>query len=424
MTGRVIAAAFPLALLGGCSSASTPSGNVTAVNAEVSGSSPSATTSSGTSCSWTKVRSPNSAPSRFYEQLRRIAVASPNDAWALGLAYVDQEGGAERPVLLHWDGRSWRRRTDALGRVGVPDISASSPSNVWAVGSQGNHGIGERWDGSSWTISRLAEPARKGWVLDGVVALSPSDVWAVGYMHLGERNSDGFGALIEHWDGTEWSITPTPPPHPSIPGDIAYARLYSVAASGPNDVWAVGEASYQYGPSAVSDTLVEHWDGARWSVAPTPDVASPRGIPFDHLFSVAAVSPTDVWAVGSYGTADFFGGRGDHPLVLHWDGIRWTGASTPPQESAPLRWARLTGVAADGSGTVWAVGSAGSGTQRQPIATTWDGHRWTASTVHGPAGSTFNDVALSPSGGLPWAVGSMIRPGAPEQTLTARCSPS
>jgi hypothetical protein len=39
-------------------------------------------------------------------------------------------------------------------------------------------------------------------------------------MRLGEHNSDGFGALIEHWDGMTWSVIPTPPLLPSVPGDI------------------------------------------------------------------------------------------------------------------------------------------------------------------------------------------------------------
>jgi hypothetical protein len=42
--------------------------------------------------------------------------------------------------------------------------------------------------------------------------------------------------------------------------------------------------------------------------------------------------------------------------------------------------------------------------------------------VPGPAGSTFNDVDVSPSGSIVWAVGSVIRPGVPEQTLTDRCT--
>ncbi len=372
-------------------------------------------------CSWAKVRSPNPAPFRQYEQLRQVAVDAPSDGWAVGLAYVAEEGGAEQSILLHWDGRHWHPVKDAFDRRARPtDISASSPGNAWQVGSEGRHGIAERWDGSRWTMSPLAEPSTNAWSLEGVEALSPTDVWVVGFMRLGEKLADGFGPLVEHWNGSRWSVEPTPPVPPSVPGDIPYARLDAVAASGPSDVWAVGEASVSP-PAAATDTLVEHWDGVKWTVATTPDVASPRGVPFDHLFSAAVVSPSNMWAVGSFGTTDAIGGRGDHPLVLHWNGIRWTSASTPPQQPSPLQWGRLNGIAATGPNDVWAVGSAGSFTQAQAIAALWDGHRWTSRPLPTHPGSFLNDVAIEPASGSIWAVGSHISRGAPERTLIEVC---
>jgi len=41
--------------------------------------------------------------------------------------------------------------------------------------------------------------------------------------------------------------------------------LYSASADSPSDVWAVGD---QQGPDATFGTLVEHWDGSSWSVVP------------------------------------------------------------------------------------------------------------------------------------------------------------
>jgi hypothetical protein len=372
-------------------------------------------------CSWAKVRSANPAPPRYYEQLRAVTVDAPSDGWALGLAYVPEEGGAEHAILLHWDGRRWHPASDAFDRRARPsDISASSPTNAWVVGSEGRHGIAERWDGSRWTVSPLAEPATKAWSMEGVEALAPDDVWAVGFMRLGEKLADGFGPLVERWDGSRWNIVPTPSLPPSVPGDIPYARLDAVASSGPDDVWAVGEASVAP-PAEASDTLVEHWDGVKWIVAATPDVASPRGVPFDHLFSGAVVSPSDMWAVGSFGTTDAIGGRGDHPLVLHWDGIRWTSASTPQRQRSPLQWSRLNGVAAGGANDVWVVGAAGSFTQARPVASLWDGKRWTSGPPSTGPGSVLSDVAIEPAGGSIWAVGSSISRGAPERTLIEVC---
>jgi hypothetical protein len=38
--------------------------------------------------------------------------------------------------------------------------------------------------------------------LDGVAVVSPDDIWAVGSWGQG-----GARPLIEHWDGTKWSVT-------------------------------------------------------------------------------------------------------------------------------------------------------------------------------------------------------------------------
>jgi len=40
------------------------------------------------------------------------------------------------------------------------------------------------------------------YVLNAVAAVLSSDVWTVGYLN--------YGTLIEHWDGTKWSIVPSP----------------------------------------------------------------------------------------------------------------------------------------------------------------------------------------------------------------------
>src|SRR4029079_17957971 len=115
-----------------------------------------------TSCRWKVMRSPEVAPSRFCEQLRRVTVVPSSDACALGFAYVPEEGGAERPLLLHWNGRTWRQSGDALGE-NLSDISASSSSDAWAVGSEGNYGIAEHWNGSTWTAFPLAPPRTGSW---------------------------------------------------------------------------------------------------------------------------------------------------------------------------------------------------------------------------------------------------------------------
>jgi hypothetical protein len=61
-------------------------------------------------------------------------------------------------------------------------------------------------------------------------ALGPSDIFAVG-------DSGGTQALIEHWNGSSWSLMDNP----------ATQRLFGVSAStASGEVWAVG-----YGPTIL-----------------------------------------------------------------------------------------------------------------------------------------------------------------------------
>jgi len=68
-----------------------------------------------------------------------------------------------------------------------------------------------------------------------------------------------------------------------------------VAASGSNDIWAVGWASGQ--PFEATRTLAEHWNGTAWSVGRTIDVGSES----NALTTVARVPGTRrFWAVGHF----------------------------------------------------------------------------------------------------------------------------
>ena len=164
-------------------------------------------------------------------------------------------------------------------------VAAVSATDVWAVGNYFNPGgnnlaLIEHWDGTSWSVVSNSSPAESQ--LLGVTAVSATDVWAVGDYGLGTG-----GTLIEHWDGTSWSVVASPSPTGS--------ELYGVAAVSATDVWAVGV--YYDSNSGNKLTLIEQWDGTSWQMIPSPNR---NGI--DNLLQgVAAVSATDVWAVGSYG---------------------------------------------------------------------------------------------------------------------------
>src|SRR5205085_737221 len=95
-----------------------------------------------------------------------------------------------------------------------------------------------------------------------------------------------YQTLIEHWNGSQWSIVPSQNVGPTE------NYLLGVTAISANDLWAVG---YYYDGTAWHE-LAEHWNGTAWSIAVTPNVS-----PYSTNFAgVAAVSASNVWAVGAY----------------------------------------------------------------------------------------------------------------------------
>ena len=110
--------------------------------------------------------------------------------------------------------------------------------------------------GSSGTSKVVPSPnAGLALSLRGVTALSASDIWAVGDS-LSNR-SGGRQTLIEHWNGSTWSIVPSP----TNPGAVS-SELSGVTALSASDVWALGGVG--------NGTLIEHWNGTRWSVVKSP----------------------------------------------------------------------------------------------------------------------------------------------------------
>ena len=261
-------------------------------------------------------------------------------------------------------------------------MAALSDDDAWAVGSSSAGTLVERWDGTSWSVvpSPSPDPTSR---LSGVAALSDDDAWAVG--------SSSAGTLVEHWDGTYWSIVPSPSP----------GALSGVTALSASDVWAVG--------SSGGATLVEHWDGASWSVVPSPSPGA-----FSGLSAVATVSPRtrrNVWAVGGS-----FDGSGNATLIEHWDGTSWSVVASP----SPGRFNALLGVSAVAQDDVWAVGN-GTTNPALPFAAQtlvehWDGSSW--SIVPSPTRDDGSSLAAVVFGtGERWAVGSS-HAGAPVGDFT------
>ncbi len=244
-------------------------------------------------------------------------------------------------------------------------VAVAHWNSVWAVGSQTTTGpavqqpLAERWDGREWATSPVAPKANAQ--LRAVVALSDTNVWAAGYV------------LIEHWNGTAWSIVPYQV-DPGTPDE----GFTGMAATSSRDIWAIG-------PSQV-----EHWDGKSWSQAAFPVGLSPAEVDAD--------SPTDAWIVG---VPDVPGG----PMSAHWDGHRWTLVDPPVAPGSPQYLGY--GVRVVSPDDVWAVGT--DTDAEQAMTFHWDGTSWQAVPLPGaPDRSALQGtVSLLPDGDL-WAAGDRV----------------
>jgi hypothetical protein len=136
-----------------------------------------------------------------------------------------------------------------------------------------------------------------------VTVVSSDNAWAVGGAIIGGYSK----TLALHWDGRHWTVVPTPTP-------LGDGNLLGVAASWSQNIWTVGQTSKtQSGPHF--QTLVQHWNSIyqRWSVISSPNPPSDY---LDLLWSISAVSRSDIWAVG---TTDYAS-----TLIAHWNGTSWS----------------------------------------------------------------------------------------------------
>lgn len=211
--------------------------------------------------------------------------------------------------------------------------------------------------------------------LTAMAAVSASDAWAVGtYQARGWAQT-----LIEHWDGTAWTVTARPDPG----GPAANSFLYAVAAASASSAWAVG--SYRKG--GAWHALIEHWDGDTWKQVPSPGPAGPGSsthLPNTALYGVAVISAADVWAVGKYRR-----GAATRALIVHWNGTTWTQMASPRVGSS--HYDVLYGIAALSSARIWAAGVSGRPSGRTLIER-WNGRSWT--TAASPRPGSFGDGYL------------------------------
>jgi hypothetical protein len=217
--------------------------------------------------------------------------------------------------------------------------------------------------------------------LKGIAAISSTDIWSVGEFNPGlPPTVTGRRTLAEHFDGNVWTVVKSP--NPTWAG-LDFASLGSVAAVSTSDVWAVGYS--EDFSSFRLNTLTEHWDGTAWKIIPSPN---PAGLTEpNQLFGVTALASNNVWAVGQYSTnaVTYL------PLILNWNGSKWKIVTNGCAGG-------LYGISALSSTDIWAVG--------YNTSCHYDGSKWTAIPIAPSGGADILYSVSADSSTDVWAVGN------------------
>jgi hypothetical protein len=258
--------------------------------------------------------------------------------------------------ILGWNGRTWRVQR---GVSPFDAVSCATPDSCVAVGVTGSgHPVAGTWNGRRWLTGPMAAPphSAQSVTVSGVSCSAPDACMAVGDYSFGAsaRPSPKYRdlTLAERWNGTRWQVEPT--------ADVARRdRLVAVSC-------ARGGACVAVGSARAKVTLAERWDGSAWHAEKTPSFGA---IGYSELTGVSCVTAVRCVAVGDYDLAS--------PAGLRDKNGSWTLARmvAPPGPQA------IDGLAVACAATACqAVGSAGGNT----FAEHWNGTSWQLKVAANP----------------------------------------
>ncbi len=280
-----------------------------------------------------------------------VACATPTSCFGVG----SKAGTAT--YIQRWNGNAW-------SIVPSPNPPGATTKDFFAIGcasatlcfAVGSYDTGsfesrtafiERWNGTSWSL--IESPSMPQLFLVDVACASATDCSAVGF--AGSPST----TVIEHWNGTAWSMVPSPDPAGST-----NSSLRGVSCPSSTRCFAVGGAGFPTG----SRTLVERWNGASWSIVPSPNPPSGDDIGA-FLVHISCPTATSCLALGQ----DQFA---EQPLVERWNASSWSIVARTSISAGSWELAALACAAAS---TCFAVGYADG----QSLIERWNGTSWSSS---------------------------------------------
>jgi molybdopterin-binding protein len=339
-----------------------------------------------------------------YGVLSSVSCASRTTCTAVG--YFTSRAGAGVALAEHWNGTRWSiQRTPTITGAASSllfGVSCASTTACTAVGSVTNRAgatvpLAERWNGSRWSSQRIRRSAAmNGRSLNYLAAVSCASTHAcvsVGYS--GNRLGTSGVTLAARWDGTHWTIQPTP-----RPSGASVSFLSAVSCASPSYCTAVGDFIKRAGAGV---TLALRWSGTRWSIQRTPTPAAASSV---QLAGVSCTSSGSCTAVGFFSDVTGI----EVMLAERWNGATWTIQRTRYPVGA--RYVQLVGVSCASPKACTAVGFYNDHTGIDVVlAERWNGTTWTIQPI-GPAGAGSNSLegVSCPSKTVCTAVGGDTNP--------------
>jgi hypothetical protein len=312
--------------------------------------------------SWSVVTSRNPGSTSGPDELNAVSCLSATGCVAVGQS-TSAKTSTSRTLIESWNGTAWsvvpsrNRGPSTTGNV-LYGVSCVSSADCTAVGNYGKKTLIESWNGTTW--SAVASPDGPSHnVLTGISCVSATSCMAVGFA--------GLKTLAESWNGTAWSIVPSRNPAPS--GYASY--LHGVSCVSASSCVAVGS----YDDAGPADTLVESWDGSTWSVVPTPSLGSST---VNSLAGISCVSASSCMAVGNQEVPD----DPNQTLAESWNGATWSVVPTPDTTVNDDNF--LAGAscltASDCTAVGWSDNSNGVGGATSTLIESWNGSAWSVVT--------------------------------------------
>jgi hypothetical protein len=193
---------------------------------------------------------------------------------------------------------------------------------------------------------------------------------AVGYV---VQASGDVETLAEQWEGTKWTIVPTP-----THIGVNWAVLSGVSCLSPQLCMAVG-GFITNSVTGQEQPLSEVLGPNGWSVVPTPNPQAENGSSLDN---VACTAANMCEATGEYAYADVALGV----FAFGWNGQAWKGQNQP--QPTGNEYNTEGGISCPVAGRCLAVGSwEPLVVLSEPLAEVWNGQTWTDQKLPSPAGA-------------------------------------